>query len=157
MKKIYLENKGLYALVDDEDFDHLNQWKWHADEIGGIFYAKRRSYPDKKMIYMHREILKSEGKFIDHKDHDGLNNQKSNLRICSSSQNQWNKRSKKNSSSKYVGVYYDKSRGKWSASCCVNYKTHRLGRFETEKEAAIAYNKKAVELHGEFANLNIIV
>jgi len=156
MKKIYLKNKDVYALVDDEDFDELNQWKWYADEIGGVMYVKRRRYPDRKMLYMHREILKAGDNLVDHKDHNGLNNQRSNLRICSSSQNQWNKRSKRNGTSKYIGVSYDISRGKWTARCCINYKNHNIGRFDTEVKAALAYNKKAIELHGEFANLNII-
>lgn len=156
MKKIRLTN-GKYTLVDDEDFEYLNKWNWYADEIGNTTYVKRKQKIEGKVLtfYMHRVIMNPrKGKLVDHKNRNGLDNQKHNLRECNKGQNQINQRSQKNSSSKYLGVHWDKSRGKWSANCCKDYKHNHCGRFNSEIDAAKAYNKKALELHGEFANLN---
>lgn len=160
----------LVALVDDEDYEYLNQFKWHAVKIHNVYYAKRaiRINGKTKMIRMHREIMKAEkGEIIDHKDMNGLNNQKSsNLRKATHGQNNANRKSKPGSTSKYLGVSYCKiyqiKKGKrytywkWIAQISINNKNKRIGRFNTEIEAALAYNKKAIEIHGEFANLNII-
>jgi hypothetical protein len=157
MKQIQL-TQGLVALVDDTDFEWLNQWKWHALKHRDTFYAARNSGGrlNRKYIFMHRLILgivdsKIE---VDHEDLNGLNNSRSNLRQATRSQNAANIPSRKNSSSKYLGVYWDKSRQKWAAAITKNYKKTFLGYFENEHEAATAYNKAATEIHAEFANLN---
>lgn len=103
---------------------------------------------------MHIEIMGKRG--IDHRDHNGLNNQKSNLRFCTPSENAMNARKNENSSSVYKGVCFFNRDKKWLAQIQVNGKPIRLGCFASEVEAAKAYNNKAIELFCEFANLNII-
>ena len=91
---------------------------------------------------------------VDHIDRNKLNNHISNLRWATCSENLGNQLSRKGSTSKYKGVYFHKSRGKWMARIKVNGKRKYLGRFKYEKEAALAYNKAAKEIYGEFALLN---
>lgn len=156
MKLIPL-SKGLFAKVDDEDYEWIMKHKWCATYAGNTYYAKRSKTicGVKKSIFMHSEIIKPEnGNVCDHVNRDGLDNQKNNLRQCTKSQNQYNRRS--NGFSKYLGVSYEKDRGKWRASIKHGTIIKRSSRFDTETEAAIWYNNKAKELHKEFANLNII-
>ena len=161
MKEIKLgqfgKNKGVYvALVDDEDFERLNSFSWYAQKGGNTFYAQRciKVNGKKVNIRMHREILN--GSIIDHIDRNGLNNQKSNLRVCTTSENAMNMRKHKKSKSNYKGVCFHKLEKKWVAQIKINRKGFYLGYFMSEVDAARAYNSKAVELFGEFANLNII-
>lgn len=158
MKKIKL-TRGKFATVDDDDFKFINQYKWHAHKHGNTFYAIRGEWVNGKVksIRMHREIMKAKpGEIIDHKDCNGLNNQKSNLRFCTHSENMRNRTSHKNSTSKYLGVYFDKSRNKYRATIYINKKNVCLGRFDDEISAAKAYNHCALIQHGEFARLNKI-
>lgn len=163
MKEIVL-TKGKVALVDDSDFEWLNQWKWYAYKAGNSFYAKRVEYyfdgniRKRKMIKMHRLILglKDPKIFVDHRDHDGLNNQRANIRPCNNSENQRNRQSAKGSSSNYLGVYWYKKYSNWNVKIHINGKQKTLGYFKTEIEAAMAYNEAAKIHHKEFANLNII-
>jgi hypothetical protein len=158
MKIIELTH-GNIALVDDTDYDYLMQWKWHTRfHKTKILYAGRTAWKDGKFspILMHRIIMNVDDSKIqiDHKDHDGLNNQKYNLRICTRQQNLQNTSSRLNASSKYLGVSFDKKTSKWAAKICNNEKHLRLGSFFLEEDAARAYDAKAKELHGDFANLN---
>lgn len=159
MKKIPL-TQGKFALVDDEDFERINNFKWYANKsyTTNTWYAERTPIVNGKKINlrMHREILGITKKqiYVDHIDHDGLNNQKLNLRKCTASQNQANGSSARTSTSKYLGVSWDKSRGKWRASITKNWSFVRSARFDSEKDAAIAYNRWALEVHGQYANLN---
>lgn len=160
MKQIQL-TKGQFALVDEEDFDYLNQWKWHACKYKTTFYARRTirlKNGKKAQIHMHRLILELTDPSIlcDHIDHNGLNNCRSNLRTANYSQSITNRNSHTDSISKYLGVTWDKNRGKWMVRICKDRNHFNLGRFDDEKDAAKCYNEKAIELHGEFANLNII-
>jgi hypothetical protein len=158
-KKIEL-TKGLFALVDDEDYDILNNYKWHITENKNKLtkYASRRQYPENKMIKMHRQIMGAiDPKIhIDHIDGNGLNNCKSNLRICTLSENNRNITKRKNCTSKYKGVHYSKRDDLYTAYINCNKKRTYIGWFKNEIEAAKAYNKSALELFGEFAKLNII-
>jgi hypothetical protein len=148
MKKIKLTN-GMIAKIDDEDFEKVSAYNWNYKDTG---YARTTSRPH---ILMHHFIMgKIEGKVIDHIDRDKLNNQKSNLRFCSQSQNSINKDKKKKCSSKYKGVIWKERLGKWECRIKKNKKLYYLGLFENEIEAALQYNKKAIELYGEFAFLN---
>lgn len=159
MKKLKLTN-GLITLVDNEDFVFLNQWNWNAWLIHGHWYAVRKVWNKQRApaytVTMHRQIMGVSNPkiLIDHKDRDSLNNQKVNLRLCTTSQNCSNKNPSKNGSSKYLGVCWDKSRKKWRADIEKKGKGKFLGHFLIEKNAAKAYNKAAKIIHGEFANLN---
>jgi len=164
VSKIPLGNKkGLevFALVDDEDFEHLSQWKWSTRGAKNthIIYAQRSSSvssSDKRrtIITMHRQLLNPGPRvYVDHIDGNGVNNQKLNLRVCTSQTNQFNSDST-TGTSKYKGVCFDTRRGKWRAYLMFNRKHVYLGRFDTEWEAAEAYNEKAFELFGDFARLN---
>lgn len=170
-----------FAEVDDADFEFLNQWKWYAGKGGFTYYAQRAVYPGRigkynygkiKQIRMHRQIMDAkDGQVIDHKDRNGLNNQKSNLRICTNSENQKNK--KASGSSKYLGVnwhviqtnYFSKKKhtiimrkpmGSWRAGININGKQCHLKRTKSEIDAALSYNTAAKKYHGEFARLNIV-
>ena len=147
----------MVALVDDEDYDYINQWKWYANKIHRTYYAMRRRYTTENgplIRYMHREIMEVDiDKQIDHKDGDGLNNQRENLRICTCAENSHNMRKFRGKSSKYKGVSVDKN-GYITAYFYNNSKSFYIGRFKTEESAAKAYDKMAREYYGEFANLN---
>lgn len=154
MKRISL-TKGKFALVDDEDYAVLNQYKWYAMKNWNTFYATRTL--SGITVSMHREVLglqKGDGKVTDHIDHDGLNNQRSNLRVCTIQQNCMNQRKAKNKSSIYKGVCLDKQRNKWRVEILFSNKYIYLGSFDSEIKAAEAYDKKAKELFGDFAKTN---
>ncbi len=154
MKLIKL-TKGLFAQIDDEDFEYLNQFRWYAHKFKNSFYAKRMSKKingKQKSIAMHIEIMGFTG--IDHADRDGLNNQKYNLRKANKSQNATNIKKRDNLSSIYKGVSWNTRDKKWCAHLGYQNQTLSLGYFDNEKEAAKAYNEKALELFGEFATLN---
>jgi len=158
MKKIKL-TQGKFALVDDEDFEYLNQWKWYATKSRSTFYAMRkewsRVFKKDSTILMHRQICKTKARMItDHKDHNGLNNQKENIRTCTHGQNQKNRTATTGRSSKYLGVFWFAARKHWVARINNKYKSFYLGSFKKEKDAARAYNEAAIKYHKEFANLN---
>lgn len=153
MKKIKL-SQGKFALVDDEDYEYLNQWKWYAQKVKNTFYAIRtdRTSGKRKTIRMHRIIMNTPEKMeTDHKDHFGLNNQKYNLRNCTKHQNSMNKKLYEKTSSKYKGVSWYPRYQKWIAYITLNRKRKFLGYFSSEKEAGIYRKNKAKELFGEFA------
>lgn len=156
MKEIPL-TKGRVALVDDEDFIEISKHKWYANHDTHTIYAQRTPTIEGKQITirMHRYILNAPyGQKVDHKDGNGLNNQRNNLRLCSNSQNGQNCRLRKDNKSGYKGVYWDSEVNKWASSLGFKNKTIRIGRFTCLIKAAKAYDKKATELYGEFAVLN---
>lgn len=173
MKEIKL-SRGLFAQVDDDDFEYLNQFKWYAQKCGnGRFYAARhlKKEDGAKVVLMHRVIMglrHGDKRCIDHINLNELCNTKSNLRICNKSENGANSKKIQNKTSIYKGVFiykntrFNKTENKittkeyWCAGLKINYKRIHLGYFKTELEAAMAYNKRATELFGEFANLNQI-
>ena len=162
MKEIKL-SKGFVALVDDDDFEYLNQWKWHVFKSGSGFRAVRNkprgtNGGKQGAIYMHRVVLKvTDPKIsVDHKDHNTLNNQKENLRKATHSQNMANRTPHKGSTSIYLGVNFCGQHKKWRCQIYKNGRKIFMGYFVDEKDAALAYNKEAIKLHGEFANLNIV-
>lgn len=162
MKEIIIssEKHGIKkVLVDDEDFEFLNKWKWCLFKMRNTFYVHRIEYGKNgekdKSILMHRLIMGYPNCLVDHVDRNTLNNQRSNLRQCTYSQNTSNtEKINKACTSKYKGVHMKK--GKWVAKLKKNQKGVHIGTFTNEVDAAIAYNKAAIIYHGEFARLNKI-
>jgi hypothetical protein len=157
MKKIPL-TQGKFAIVDDEDFEWLNQLKWCAKKNRHLWYVVRGGKQNgvRWQMKMHRLILNApDGIEVDHRDGNGLNNQRANLRLCSRQQNCANKRVRNQFvSSQFKGVCFLKRRKKWLANISFNNRTQFIGEYTSEVEAARAYDKKAYQLFGEFAHLN---
>lgn len=156
--------QGQVVLVDDCDYEWLNQWKWFAwySKTVRSFYAVRNSPQIKNKqgcIYMHRLILgleygdKRQG---DHRNHNTLDNHRDNLRICTHSQSMMNRKSFQNTTSQFKGVHWHKASKKWAAQIKLNKKSKYLGEFRQEIDAAESYNKAAKEYFGDFACLNKI-
>jgi hypothetical protein len=143
---------GLYAYVDAADYEWLSRWTWHL--ING--YAGR--WEKGKQVYMHREIMQpSKGMKVDHKHRNKLDNTRDNLRVCTQRENILNQATKGGSASRFKGVLYRKYRSgrrKCYATIRINGKKTCLGSFDEEEDAARAYDRAAVEHHGEFAYLN---
>ena len=156
--KIIPLTKGMEAIVDTEDYEWLTQWKWHTFIAK---YAARSQWikgkNKKKTILMHRLIMNTPDDMdTDHINGNGLDNRKCNLRVCTSSQNHMNQNlQKKDKTSKYKGVYWNKERDKWQAYITVG-KVRSLGRFDKEDDAAMAYNMAGLRNFREFAKLNYI-
>lgn len=148
--------KNQVTLVDDLDFEYLNQWKWRAFKPRNTFYAVREQHIGtvegkriRKGIYMHRLIMNPNStELIDHIDGNGLNNQRKNLRIVTPRQNSQN-RANFISRSKYVGVTWDTQKNKWKAHIQIKGKYNHIGYFADEKEAGNAYKNAVHELVGE--------
>jgi len=159
MKKIPL-TRGMVALVDDTDYEWLNNWKWYAMHNHNTFYAVhniRVTKNEQAKVGMHRLILElHRGNKLqaDHIDGNGLNNQRSNLRICTGAQNRRSQRSQMGCTSRYKGVCWHHHKRKWNSRISVNRKRMHLGYFSSEKTAAAAYNQAALKHFGEFALLN---
>ena len=154
--------QGKVALVDDADYEFLNQWKWHAGTQGSLytFYAIRQlSVAGGKQRHelMHRLILglkPSDKRQCDHRDRNGLNNQRSNLRACTRTQNQQSSRKRTGSTSRYKGVCWDSNGGKWRSQVYVKKRQIHLGCFVSETDAARAYDAAALRYYGSFAITN---
>lgn len=164
--KIHLSN-GLFSIIDEEDIEKVStrpaypyQKKreiiWFAKEYDHTTYAVcswRKSNDKWSQMRMHRLILDipmHDPRQIDHIDGDGLNNRKSNLRICTQAENA------RNIHKETLGVCWSKASNKWRAQIGFNYKSIHLGVFENKRDAIIAYNKAAKKYFGEYACLNQI-
>jgi hypothetical protein len=158
MKKIKL-TQGKFALVNDLDYKFLTQWKWYTRKCGTTWYAARaiRSESAICTIYMHRVILERTGhanfRQTDHRNGDGLNNQRRNLRPATHTQNQQNRRPQINESG-YKGVSWDTPNKNWRAQIRLNGKLKNLGNYRNKLDAAKAYNKAAKKYFGKFARVN---
>jgi hypothetical protein len=159
-KKIWLNGKygsiiGNYAIVDDEDYERVNKFNWcvSRNKHNKTFYAVRG---DKNNSYlMHRFIFNYPKKLvIDHKNFNGLDNRKENLRVCSQQNNSRNTHLRKNNKSGFKGVCWFKLLNKWRATININHKQETLGYFTNVLEAALSYDKAARKYFGEFAYLN---
>ena len=154
-------SQGKRALVDDDDFEWLSQHKWtykRRDRHTG--YAYRNVYENSKFVksvYMHRAILEAgPEEEVGHVSGDGLDNRRCNLRICTHAQNSQNRRrGRENGVSQYRGVR-PRPNDRWAAEITTCGKQMYLGLFDSEVEAAIAYNCAARESHGDFATLNSV-
>lgn len=162
MTKTIPLSQGKVALVDDEDFEWLSQWKWYAHADRRTYYAVRSTPRDENGRYttvrMHRQILEAPlGIQVDHADSDGLNNQRANIRLCNNAENARNRRKRaQGTSSRFKGVSWSALMGSWRARIRVNSQDYKLGFFTNETEAAQAYNVAALLHYGRFASVNII-
>ncbi|MBE0535092.1 MAG: HNH endonuclease, partial [Phycisphaerae bacterium] len=142
---------GPHARVDAEDYERVAKYRWCARHMPASCYA----YFGGRSLAMHRLILNApKGLIVDHMDHDGMNNTKRNLRLCTAAENQRHRRAQCKGTSRFKGVSWSRSRRKWCAAIMYKFRTYRLGYFDDEIQAATAYDKKARELHGKFACLN---
>ena len=143
----------LECFIDTAHYPVVKSYQWHAVKTTGsrTFYAAAKSdWWPYEIIYMHKFITNHTNE-VDHRDHNGLNNRSSNLRATTSQQNQANKRKRRNTTSKYIGVSWH--RAKWLAAIRTNGKSKHLGMFTSEEDAARCYDA-AVKERGEFAVLN---
>lgn len=156
MKKITL-NDGCATIVDNSAYHELSQYSWICDRHK---YAFRSYKSDGKSVheYLHRRLTNPKPRQpVDHINADGLDNQSSNLRLCTYRQNNHNSRKRKDNSSGHKGVYYFKKRQKWIAQIMPDTgKRIHIGCFDDIKEAAYAYDQFAVQLFGEFARTNLL-
>ncbi len=139
------------VMVDDEDFEFLNQFYWQVDKNNTV--KTHKNYTGETLI--HRLIMKpSKGVEIDHIDGNRLNNQKSNLRFATSSQNKINRGARKDNKSGFKGVSWHKQRNTWTARIMIDGNYKHLGLFKDKLEAAKIYNQYALKHYGEYAWLN---
>jgi hypothetical protein len=142
-----------FAVVEEADYYRLSKYRWYAAVGTNTFYAARKRRG--KRIFMHREIMRpGEDMVVDHIDRDGLNNCRSNLRLCTVGENCRNAVGNAGAMSKYKGVGWHKRIKKWTATVQANKKSYHLGYFSDEIEAAKAYDARARQLHRQFAYLN---
>lgn len=145
-----------YTIVDTKNLPRLSKHRWFASKNKNTYYAHRQE--DGKNIYMHHEVLGivGQGKEADHRNGNGLDNRECNLRECTHQQNLQNQRKRKNCSSQYKGVWWSKNARKWQVQItCLDGTKKHIGYFDFELDAAKAYDEKAKEIFGSFANLNI--
>lgn len=154
--------RGKVALVDDEDFERVNQFKWYVHRVSQnkIGYASRSDTVNGKerTLQMHNLVMGSplgfdNGMVIDHISGDTLDNRKSNLRMCTRLGNARNAKRRKDNTSGYKGVYKYRD-GMWYAAICIDGKQQMFGYYRTPEEAAVVYNNAAKDHFGEFARLN---
>lgn len=132
------------ALIDAEDFELVNSYKWF--EVKG-------GYAGHGPLLMHRLIMNAKkGQLVDHRDEDKLNNQKANLRFCSDKENRANQsKARKNSVSGLRGTYFNKRRGKWMSMIRKDGRAYFLGHYGTKEEAHEAYKEASRRFYGEFS------
>ena len=157
-RRIYI-GEGLYTIVDPDIYYRIGHLRWSVCGDERKDYAARIDrkfrYGRTKTIFLHREIMNApRGLLVDHRNGDSLDNRRANLRLATHSQNMQNRRKRKNTTSRYTGVCFEKRRKKWTANITVNKKKIWIGRFDDEIEAAKAYDEAARKEHGEFARLN---
>lgn len=155
MKEIQL-TQGKVAIVDDEDYEWLNQWKWHFSNGYAQRNASIKNKQKRCIIKMHRQImnlLKKDGKQVDHINQETLDNRRKNLRLSNKSTNGMNRGKQSNNKSGFKGVSWSKPRKMWIAQIRLDGKQVCLGVFSTPESAHAAYCDAAIKQHGEFANL----
>lgn len=156
--------RGYVATIDAEDVGSVSHLRWNAqvcrrrDGSVRVVYAvssDRNSNGKQTTVQMHRIISgATEHTFVDHRDTDGLNNRKNNLRSATKAENNWNARTRLDNSSGFKGVSFDKRLGRWKAYICASTKVIYLGLHNTAEAAAAAYDRAAVEMFGGFALTN---
>lgn len=156
MKEIHV-TRGWVTLVDDDVYEELSKHEWYAMKTGHVCRRDALA-PGRPVILMHRVIMgvTDPDVEVDHRFGNPLNNQRYNLRVCVHRQNSRNGAMRKNNTSGFKGVSFNKRRQKWVAKIKFNYVTINLGYFTDRIAAAIAYNEAAIKYHGAFARLNVI-
>jgi hypothetical protein len=144
------------AIVDDEDYElvtSLGRWCFDRYAVRNQLFTDGR----KARLYMHRFIMKPvPGMDIDHINRNKLDNRRLNLRVCMPAQNQMNMPLSRANTSGHRGVTWDRSRSKWLAHISANGRYYHLGRFERIEDAAAAWSRAALDLHGEFAGQGVL-
>ena len=149
---------GEFTMVDQKDFYRFSKYHWYFSSSGKKLYVSRsvRVGPEKvRTVRLHREIIRpAKGLVVDHRDGNTFDNRSDNLRPATHTQNMQNRCKRKNTASKYVGMWLDTKRNQWAVRITVNKKKIWLGRFDSEIDAAHAYDEAAKKYFGEFARLN---
>ena len=151
--------EGRWTIVDPQDYYRLNNYHWTIDGNGENIYATRNimtASGKRTIMRMHREIMNAPaGILVDHKNNNGLDNRRANLRVATHAQNMHNrKKFRSNTTSQFIGVHLNKRDNNWKVQIRHQGKTIFLGRFDNEIDAAKAYDDAARKYHGEFARLN---
>lgn len=147
--------KGKTAIIDDEDYEKVRQYRWHVNHYGYAVCNKYVGGYKSVAIYMHRLVNDTpDGLYTDHINHDKLDNRKENLRSCTNRQNRYNTPIRKDNTSGAKGVRWHQNR--WNARIFIDGKEKTLGSYDNRLDAARAYNEAAREHYGEFALLNNI-
>lgn len=158
MKEVVMNN-GRSFVVDDEDFELINQHRWRPDKDGypRTSFRNEGKFIDKRInrFIMEQHSHDIKGKIVDHKDGNILDNRKSNLRVTDKKGNAWNKTRKVETTSPYRGVR-KVGDNKWIANVIINYEFIRIGTFTNEEACANAYNYHAKKFYGEYGFLNNI-
>lgn len=158
MKKLKITSitsNSLFTLIDDEDYERCSRYTWYLHKSTHDNYV--RGVVDSKLVYLHKFLLNEYELDVDHKNGNGLDNQRDNLRRASKSNNMCNISLRSDSTSGFKGVSYDKTRGTYRAYITYKGKTRNLGRFYSAERAAQEYNIAAMRYHGEFAVLNEVI
>lgn len=151
---------GQFAVVDEDNFESINAHRWSARwNRGTCSYYAARSSPRKNgkqhTIFMHHAVLMATpGEYVDHKNHDTLDNRRQNLRLCKQNQNCSNRRRRSDNTSGLKGTTWRKDRNIWQAQIMANGKQNHLGYYTSREDAGRAYDVAAIRLHGEFALTN---
>lgn len=158
MKKIFVgRSKYLqfdFSLIDNKDYEKINQWRWHSDNKGYVIRRVRRN-GRKSVVYMHREIMNTpDGMVTDHINGIKTDNRRVNLRVCLDGQNKRNRGASRANKVGLKGVYWQKQIGRWYSRIQLNGKSIYLGTFPTAEAASKAYDTASKRYHGEYARLN---
>ena len=156
MAKVIELTRNQSTIVDDEDFEKFNKFKWYCAKL---LYACRDVKRNKQRtaLLLHREIMNAPvDKHVDHINGNTLDNRKENLRLATKSTNGMNRGIPNNNTSGYKGVHFFKRNKNWQAYINFESKRVHLGYFDNKHDAARAYNEAAIKYHGEFAKLNEI-